>query len=147
MSLFAIVFATIAYAAEQLGPDPALSPEEVVEIQLDALQRNDTPTLDAGIRQVWLFAHPDNKRATGPLPRFNRMLKGAPFRPLIGHTAHDIERLGTTDEQVVFKVTVQTPEGTVLEYFWEVGRVISGPAEGSWMTTSVLQPRRAGRAI
>jgi hypothetical protein len=147
IALLAIVFATIAYAAEPLGPDPALSPEDVVEIQLKALQRNDSPTLDAGIRQVWLLAHPDNKRVTGPLPRFIRMIKGAPFRPLIGHAAHDIERLGAADEQVNFKVTIQTSEGAVLEYFWAVGRVVSGPAKGSWMTISVFQPRRAGRAI
>ena len=146
IAFIAIVFATIAYAGEPLGPDPALSPEEVVGIQLDALQRNDSPSLDAGIRQVWLLAHPDNKQATGPLPRFTRMIKGAPFRPLIGHATHDIERLGTTDEQVGFKVTVETSDGIVLEYFWAVGLVDSGPAKGSWMTISVFTPRDAGRA-
>ncbi len=147
VALLVIILATLAHAAEPLGPDPALSPEEVVRIQLEALQRNDIPTQDAGIRQAWMLAHPNNKRVTGPLPRFERMIKGAPYRPLIGHAAHDVERLVTTDEQVTFKVTIETPEGDVLEFLWVVGRVNSGPAKGAWMTTGVPPPRQTGRAI
>lgn len=145
--LVVFMFATLAHAAEPLGPDPALSPAEVVGIQLKALQRNDTPTQDAGIRQAWMLAHPNNRRITGPLPRFGRMIKSASFRPLIGHATHDIERLDATEEQVTFKVTIETPEGAVLEYLWAVGRVDTGPAKGAWMTTSVSPPRQAGRAI
>ncbi len=147
VALLVVIFATFAHAAEPLGPDPALSPEEVVRIQLEALQRNDTPTQDTGIRQAWMLAHPNNRRVTGPLPRFERMIKGTPYRPLIGHAAHDIERLGTTEEQVTFKVTIETPEGAVLEYLWAVGRVNNGPAAGAWMTISVSPPRPSGRAI
>ena len=91
-----IIFATFTHAAEPYGPDPALSPEEVVQIQLQALQVNNIPTPNAGIRQAWILAHPDNRRVTGPLPRFERMINGAAYRPLLGHTAHDLERLATT---------------------------------------------------
>ena len=65
----------VAWAADLLAPDPALSPAEVVVIQLDALRGNEAET-DAGIAQTWAFAHPDNKRMTGPLPRFAQMIKG-----------------------------------------------------------------------
>ncbi len=137
----------MAHAAEPLGPDPALSPEEVVRIQLDALKHNDIPTQAAGIRQAWMLAHPNNRRITGPLPRFERMIKSASYRPLIGHAAHDIEQLGTTEDEVTFKVTIETPERDVLEYLWVVGRVKNGPAKGAWMTTSVPPPRQTGRDI
>ena len=68
----ALLVAAPSWAADLLRPDPALSPAEVVAIQLDALQTNDTPEADAGIAQTWAFAHPDNKRVTGPLPRLRR---------------------------------------------------------------------------
>ena len=57
-------------SAQQVGPDPALAPEDVVAIQLAALQNNDNPTANAGIRQTFALAHPDNRRLTGPLARF-----------------------------------------------------------------------------
>lgn len=147
VALVLIVLATSAQAQEPLGPDPALSPEAVVRIQLEALQRNDDPAPDAGIRQTWLFAHPDNKRLTGPLARFAQMIKGPSYRPLIGHTAHTVERLGAAGDEATFKVTIETAEGDVLEYLWVVARAQDGPARGAWMTTSVPPPRPAGRAI
>ncbi len=48
-------------------PDPAYEPREVVEIQLEALQANNSPNTDAGIAQAWAFAHPENRAQTGPV--------------------------------------------------------------------------------
>ena len=72
--IFALVapLATGPSFATELVPDPALSPAEVIAIQLSALQANDTPGPDAGIAQTFAFAHPDNRRVTGPLPRLRR---------------------------------------------------------------------------
>jgi hypothetical protein len=59
LALSLSLVALSSWAAERL-PDPALSPAEVIAIQLDALQANDTPERDAGIAQTFAFAHPDN---------------------------------------------------------------------------------------
>ena len=40
---------------------------DVLKIQLEALKNNNIPSTDFGIEQTWLFAHPNNKVATGPL--------------------------------------------------------------------------------
>ena len=48
-----------------IKPNDKFSPQEVVEIQLTSLQNNSINNL--GIYQCWLFAHPDNKKYTGPL--------------------------------------------------------------------------------
>ena len=32
--------------------------------------KNNYPNKDAGIKQTWEFAHPNNQRITGPLERF-----------------------------------------------------------------------------
>jgi hypothetical protein len=63
-------FAAPSFAADLVLPDPNRAPAEVIAIQLSALQANDVPEPDAGIAQTFAFAHPDNKRMTGPLPRF-----------------------------------------------------------------------------
>lgn len=69
--LFAFLCAMLpAMAVAQLAPAPGLSAARVVEIQVMALQRNDTPSVDAGIVQTWAFAHPKNKSATGPIEHF-----------------------------------------------------------------------------
>ena len=60
---------------ETLVPDPALSPGDVVRIQLEALRRNDEQ--DRGIAVAFRFASPANRTNTGPLSRFIAMIKEA----------------------------------------------------------------------
>jgi hypothetical protein len=135
-----------AWAADLLAPDPALSPAEVVVIQLDALQANETET-DAGIAQTWAFAHPDNKRLTGPLPRFAQMIKGPQYQMLLNHRSHEVREVSRTEEEAVFAVTITTSAGDVVGYRWTVARVRDGEHAGAWMTIAVSPPVPVGQAI
>ena len=36
------------------------------------------------LKQTWEFAHPDNKKNTGPLDRFKTMIKGKSYNILLG---------------------------------------------------------------
>ncbi len=134
-------------AAEPIGPDPALAPEEVVAIQLEALKHNDDPTANTGIAQTYALAHPNNRRVTGPLSRFELMIRSPAYRPLLGHSAHQIERLVGNDMIVRFRVVVETPNGDAVKYLWEVGRVRDGPDKDAWLTTNVSVPLDAGQAL
>ena len=61
--------------AELLNPNSTIKPKEVIKIQLNGLQNNDSKFKDSGIEQTWNFAHPNNKKVTGPLSKFKMMLK------------------------------------------------------------------------
>ena len=67
---------------------------------------NNNPYLDAGIAQVWSFAHPDKKLVTGPLYRFTQMIKGVADRILIDHRSHKIELVSETEKEALFAVSV-----------------------------------------
>ncbi|HSY80300.1 MAG TPA: hypothetical protein VK807_00975, partial [Gemmatimonadaceae bacterium] len=60
----------LALAVSSPHPTPSLSPNQVVEIVLTALQHNDNPQPDAGIATTFEFASPANRLETGPLQRF-----------------------------------------------------------------------------
>jgi hypothetical protein len=136
-----------SWATDVLEPDPALSPAEVVEIQLTALQANDAPASDAGIAQTWAFAHPKNKRVTGPLPRFAEMIKGPQYRILLNHRSHEVKEVSRTDSQAVFAVIVASQDDEVFGYSWTVEKVVDGEHVGAWMTTAVSPPMRLGQAL
>lgn len=142
-----LLIGTPSLAAEMIRPDPTLSPTEVIEVQLSALQTNDTPEVDAGIEQTWVFAHPDNKRMTGPLPRFAQMIKGPMYRTLLGHQAHQVAEIARTDDQAVYAVTVTSNSGETVIYQWRLAKLAEGEDAGAWMTTAVSPPARAGEAI
>jgi hypothetical protein len=146
LALAFFILATPAWAADLLAPEAALSPAEVVVIQLDALQANESET-DAGIAQTWAFAHPDNKRMTGPLPRFAQMIKGPQYRMLLNHRSNEVREVSRTDEEAVFAVTITTSAGDVVGCRWTVAKVRGGEHAGAWMTIAVSPPVPVGQAI
>lgn len=133
--------------AELQQPSPDLSPQRVVEIQLQSLQRNDSPTPDAGIEQTWAFAHPDNKQLTGPLERFALMIKGPNYNLLLKLREYRIEKVVRTENRALFNVSIVTAAGQRASFQWEVAKVDAGIHAGAWMTIGVSPPLRSGDAI
>ena len=81
--------ANISYS-ELLKPQADLLPEEVISIQLTALQNNNHPYKNAGIEQTWEFAHPSNRQYTGPLSNFIKMMYSDSYFIMINHKKHNI---------------------------------------------------------
>ena len=92
VTILAFCMMTMSARADLVKPDPSIAPVEVVAIQLKALQFNDNPKPDFGIAQTWAFAHPRNRAATGPLPRFASMIKGPSYAKMLNHSRHEISR-------------------------------------------------------
>ena len=69
--------------ADIIKPAENLSAYDVIKIQLNALKNNDDK--DNGIKQTWLFAHPENKKMTGPYPKFRIMLYDVHYKILLNH--------------------------------------------------------------
>ena len=131
-------------ASSLIMPSPSLLPEDVVAIQLLGLQLTKGDSSSLEMRQVWAFAHPYNKRMTGPLPRFARLFDLPAYRPLLGHKSHQILRLAQREDQVQMQVQVTGSDSQSYVYLWVVGRAETGEEAGSWMTLSVSAPAGGG---
>ena len=92
--------------AELLKPDSNITPSEVIRIQLLGLQKNDNEFKDSGIEQTWNFAHPNNKKVTGPLDNFKRMIKGDSYQMMINHLSHTITPVSYTHLTLPTKMIV-----------------------------------------
>ena len=134
-----------ARAADLVVPDPSIAPEEVVAIQMKALQFNDNPKPDFGIAQTWNFAHPRNRAMTGPLPRFAGMLKGPAYGQMLNHASHRIVPVPGDGDRVNFDVFMETSRGNVLFFNWAVELVKGGEFDNCGMTVAVSMPRPAGQ--
>ena len=140
-----LVLSLPARAADLVVPDPSIAPEEVVAIQMKALQFNDNPVPDFGIAQTWSFAHPRNRAATGPLQRFAGMLKGAGYGLMLNHVSHRIEAQASDGTRANFDVFMETAQGRMLHFMWAVELVEGGEFDNCWMTVAVSMPRDAGQ--
>ena len=131
--------------AEMIKPAENLSAYDVIKIQLDALKNNDDN--DAGIKQTWLFAHPDNKKMTGPYARFRIMLYDVHYRILLNHFSHKIDLIMNTDNKFVYGVKVLSEEKKQFYYLWHVERGNAENCKNCWFTSGVSMPTDQGNSI
>ena len=134
--------------AELLKPESSINPDEVVKIQLTGLQKNDLNFKDSGIEQTWNFAHPNNKKVTGPLNNFKRMLKGESYQMMIDHLSHTITKLGSSDNWAQFEVIILDKNKIYHKFNWQVEKYIEeGVLQDCWLTTMVSNPIPLGSSI
>jgi len=134
--------------AEILKPNSDIKPSEVVKIQLSGLQKNDLSYKDSGIEQTWNFAHPNNKKVTGPLPNFKRMIKGDSYQMMLNHLSHTITELGSSDKWAQFEVIILDKNKIYHKFNWQVEKYTEeGVLKDCWLTTMVSNPIPLGSSI
>jgi hypothetical protein len=119
-------------------PRPDFGPDDVVRIVLDALQDNDNPGPDCGIRTTFNFASPSNRSVTGPLSRFAEMVKNSLYGILIGWTDAKIDPATISGNHARVMVRVSGAEGVTRTFVWELSKQDKPPYRDCWMTDTVL---------
>jgi hypothetical protein len=145
-----VIFSIIVSSstAEILKPSSNIKPSEVVKIQLNGLQKNDLDFKDSGIEQTWNFAHPNNKKVTGPLPNFKRMIKGDTYQMMLDHLSHTITELGRSDNWAQFEVIILDKNKIYHKFNWQVEKYsLDGSLKDCWLTTMVSNPIPLGSSI
>ena len=141
-------FSAPSLKADLENPNNLILPLEVIKIQLVGLMNNDKDFKDRGIEQTWNFAHPNNKKNTGPLPKFKEMLKSNSYQMLLNHLSHTITEMRSTDKWAQFEVIILDSEKIYHKFNWQVEKYTGeGPLKDCWLTTMVSSPIALGSSI
>ena len=125
-----------SYNIENAYPEPELKPNDVVRLQLIAMQQNDDS--DFGIEVTFRFASPANKQQTRPLKRFIGLVRNPSYRPLLNHINATILELTVEEVFAVQDVIITTSNGERIGYRFRLS-IQKGPLyPGCWMTDSVI---------
>tara|TARA_B100001996_G_scaffold336652_1_gene288055 strand:+ start:411 stop:905 length:495 start_codon:yes stop_codon:yes gene_type:complete len=144
---FAVMF-IVTTRADVIKPNNGIEPYQVVKIQLRSLKNNNEPFKNAGIVQTWEFAHPNNKKFTGPLERFKILLTSDSYKMLLNHIDHNIVEVKITNSKAAYEVIVLGKGKNYYKFRWIVEKYdLSGPLKGCWLTTGVSQPVSLGSSI
>ena len=145
---FLAIMFIVTVKAELIKPNIEIEPDQVVQIQLNGLMNNDKPNQDYGIKQTWEFAHPSNKKYTGPLPRFINLLKSESYKMLINHLDSEIIEVFKSSNQYGFEITILGNDKKYYKFQWVVEKYYDeGPLKDCWLTTSVSNPVSLGSSI
>ena len=125
-----------SYDIENAYPEPKLKPNDVVRLQLLAMQQNDDS--DFGIEVTFRFASPANKKQTGPLKRFISLVRNPSYRPLLNHINATFIELTVEEVFAIQDVIITTSNGERIGYRFRLS-IQKGPLyPGCWMTDSVI---------
>ena len=143
--IFAGMFILTTAKADLIKPNSEIGPNQVVKIQLNGLMKNDEPNLNNGIKQTWEFAHPSNKKYTGPLSKFITLLKGQNYKMLINHLDNEIIEIFKKSKKYGFEVTILSNDKNYYKFQWVVEKYYEeGPLKDCWLTISVSNPISLG---
>ena len=125
-----------SYDIENAYPEPELKPNDVVRLQLLAMQQNDDS--DFGIEVTFRFASPSNKIQTGPLKRFISLVRNPSYLPLLNHTNATFLELTVEEDFAVQDVIITTSKGKRIGYRFRLSIQKGTLYPGCWMTDSVV---------
>ena len=124
-------------SVDQPRPSVELEPQEVVKIVIDALSSNDRPYADAGIETTFAFASPANRVNTGPLEKFIRMVKGAPYGIMVDHASSEFSEVFVAGNKAYQMVHLTAPDGRAVVFAFRLSRQLDGEFKDMWMTDAV----------
>ncbi|MDB9869591.1 hypothetical protein OAD33_00815 [Alphaproteobacteria bacterium] len=126
-------------------PNDMFSSTEVVELQMTSLQTN-SKNNNSGIYQCWLFAHPENKKFTGPFTNFKSMISNTSYKVLLNSLKFKTKLLSKNKKITKFSVDVDAYDNKRYNLTWVLEKTnLNKDCMNCWMTTVVTQPKFIGQ--
>jgi len=139
LTICLVIYAFYAVGIERnytAYPNPGLKANEIVSLQLLAMQKNDV--LNRGIEITFRFASPKNKGQTGPLSRFIMLVKSPAYSPLLNHLDATFLNL-KVEGNVAMQEVIITTSTEVLKGFRFLLSLQQGEEfKDCWMTDAVV---------
>jgi len=134
----AMISGVAAKDLSRTAPHPSLAPLDVVMIVMNALRQNDIPKKNRGIAITFNFASPANKRVTGPIGRFVKMVSGPIYGDMLDHQGAEYENILVTGDQARIDVVIRSAVGRFVGFRFFLTKQQHNKFEGSWMTDGVM---------
>jgi len=118
-------------------PSKGLSPQDVVQIQLKALQQNDGS--DSGVITVFNFSSPVSKISMGPIEHFRLMVRDPVYKPMLNFKSYKKGNMVISGKSAYQLVVLTTQENEKATYLFMLARQTKGYYKGCWMTVGVVR--------
>ena len=132
-------------ALSNVLPNDIFSAIEVVELQMTSLQTN-SKINNEGIYQCWLFAHPENKKYTGPFSNFKRMIADTSYKILLNSIKFKTQLISKSDKVIKYSVVIDAFDNKRYQLDWVLEKAkLNKDCKNCWMTTVVTEPQFIGQ--
>ena len=132
-------------ALSNVLPNDIFSAIEVVELQMTSLQTN-SKINNEGIYQCWLFAHPENKKYTGPFSNFKRMIADTSYKILLNSIKFKTQLISKSDKVIKYSLVIDAFDNKRYQLDWVLEKAkLNNDCKNCWLTTVVTKPQFIGQ--
>lgn len=126
-------------------PSPKFSPRQVVQRQLASMQAS-IQQPDA-IRQCFMFASPANRAVTGPIERFEGILRMPAYRSLVSPATALVGKAVVKGDQATVLVTLLSTDAQVTAFRFYLSKQTAAPYRDCWMTDAVTHQQSIPKPV
>lgn len=118
-------------------PSSKLTGYQVLALQLQSLKNNTKLRNDRGIEQVFIFAHPDNKKVTGPIKNFKKIIKSEAYSIFLDHSKSEVGIVHKDEYHEVYFVKIIKNQKS-RTFLWTLITYVDNDKNSFWYTVSVI---------
>ncbi len=134
--VFGLSYSYFNRVPNQQTPIAKLSAEDVLEIQLKALRKNNDQ--DEGIAIAYNYASSRNKEGTGNLEEFKEMMHSSVYSPMLNHKNAKISPHFIEEDVAEFFVFITTKKGAEYAYIFQMSKENIQDQGACWVTDAVV---------
>ncbi|CAM9301686.1 unnamed protein product [Ectocarpus sp. 8 AP-2014] len=130
-------------------PSPALPPTQVIGLLMAALQRNDDPAENDGLRTVFEFSSGMCRRAVGGTAEsFIKEARYSVFGATVGCQSFTLEPMSMVADRLATQVvSVVASDGRQRRFLWTLERQRRPPDAGKWLIYGVVSSDVDGKLV
>lgn len=91
---------------------------------------------------IWEYAHPDNKKITGPKENFRKMLLSEPYNSILNLKEYSFTKTVATETNEHYEIKILADNNSYFEVTWvfELDKCPDSPLNDCWLTIAVTAP-------
>ena len=91
---------------------------------------------------IWNYAHPDNKKITGPKENFRNMLLSEPYNSILDLKEYSFTKTVETKDTEHYEIKILANNNSYFEVTWvfQLDKCPENPTNDCWLTIAVTAP-------
>ena len=115
---------------------------DIILTQILASYQNFSNSPQNSLDIIWNYAHPDNKKITGPKENFRNMLLSEPYNSILDLKEYSFTKTVETQNNEHYEIKILASNNSYFEVTWvfQLDKCPEDPINNCWLTIAVTAP-------
>ncbi len=142
--VFLILFSCSSSVSENIetATEADFIESDIILTEILESYQNFSNSPENSLDTIWEYAHPDNKKITGPKENFRKMLLSEPYNSILNLKEYSFTKTVATETNEHYEIKILADNNSYFEVTWvfELDKCPDSPLNDCWLTIAVTAP-------